>query len=268
MFANHIEIEKRMYHIENEIAKIDSREEEWPSGELICAKNDKHYKWYLHHKGKTVYLPKKEEQLARSLALKKYCYLHRQELQEELEACRNYIRRSDCKNTQIQKMLDNIEYERLLGEQLREIKGKQYECINNELKNWENADYERNKNHPEKLIVKATNGKFVRSKSEAIIDKTLSVCGIPFRYEEKVILGGIALYPDFTIRHPRTGQVYYWEHMGMMDHSEYVDHACQKIKIYCENGIIPTVNLILTFETKEYPLGIDYVESIVREYFM
>jgi hypothetical protein len=76
------------------------------------------------------------------------------------------------------------------------------------------------------------------------------------------------LYPDFTTRHPKTGQVYYWEHFGLMDQPEYINRACQKIKMYCENGIIPGINLILTYETKENPLSIDQVEKIVKEYFL
>ena len=38
--------------------------------------------------------------------------------------------------------------------------------------------------------------------------------------------------------------------------------------MYCENGIIPGINLILTYETKENPLSIDQVEKIVKEYFL
>ena len=73
---------------------------------------------------------------------------------------------------------------------------------------------------------------------------------------------------DFTIRHPLTGKLYYWEHFGMMDNPEYVSHACQKIKLYCDCGFIPSINLLLTFETRECPLGIDPIEKIMREYFL
>lgn len=268
MFANYTEIQKRMNHIEAEIAQIDSREKEWPLGELICAKNDKHYKWYLHHEGRSVYLPKSEEPLARKLAFKKFCYLQKQELQAELEACQNYLRQADRRKNRAQKLLVHTEYERLMSEQLAEINRAQSGCADNELEKWVGLEYEKNKSHPEHLIVKGTQGKFVRSKSEAIIDKALFIHGIPFHYEEKLILGENIIYPDFTIRHQKTGQFYYWEHMGMMDNSDYINHACQKIRIYCENGIIPTVNLILTCETKDHPLDMDYVETIIREYFL
>ena len=43
--------------------------------------------------------------------------------------------------------------------------------------------------------------KMLRSKSEAIIDRMLYQNKIPFHYEEKLVLDGIILYPDFVIRH-------------------------------------------------------------------
>ena len=102
---------------------------------------------------------------------------------------------------------------------------------------------------------------------EAIIDRMLFQNKIPFHYEEKLVLDGIILYPDFVIRHPITGQYFYWEHLGMMDNPDYCKHACDKIKLYCQHGIIPSVNLILTYETKQYPLSADKVERILQEYF-
>ena len=87
-------------------------------------------------------------------------------------------------------------------------------------------------------------------------------------YEEKIVLEGTILYPDFTIRHPKTGEFFYWEHFGMMDNAEYINHACKKFKIYCENGIIPSVSLILSYETQEHPFSINEAERIVTQYFL
>ena len=91
---------------------------------------------------------------------------------------------------------------------------------------------------------------------------------IPFRYEEKIVLDGMAFYPDFVIRHPTTGEYFYWEHFGMMDEEDYIEHACNKIKLYCKNGIIPTINLIITYESKNHPLSVEEVEGIVQKYFL
>ena len=91
---------------------------------------------------------------------------------------------------------------------------------------------------------------------------------IPFRYEDKLLLDGIEVYPDFTVRHPVTGKITYWEHFGLMDDDVYRKNACSKIQLYCDNGIIPSVNLITTYETKQHPLDIDHVEAIIKEYFL
>ena len=260
MFANYWDIQKRIKYIKEELSHIEDREKGMPAGELIVAKNNKNYKWYFHNQGSTTYLPKKEMELARKLTLKKYYQVRKEELQRELRACQIYIQKAERKKDQVEHMLNNAEYERLLGGQRHSVK--------KELESWSNENYEKNSSHPENLIVKGTQGKFLRSKSEAIIDRTLYTNGIPFRYEEKLVLENTFLYPDFTIRHPKTGRIYYWEHFGLMDQSDYINRACQKIKLYCDNGIIPGISLILTYETREHPLAIDQVEKIVKEYFL
>ena len=260
MFVNYEKIKSRVRHIEDELKQLEKREIEWPQGELICAKNGKNCKWYLKRNNRTVYLPKKERELAQKLARKKYCLLRTRELKSELAACRAYMKKAEKAVNFVEKKIENTEYEKLLGGWL---------CsVNKELEEWKKESYEKNEAHLENLNIKGTGGKYLRSKSEAMIDKILNNVGVPFRYEEKLVLGDAVFYPDFTIKHPRTGKIYYWEHFGMMDNSEYVNRACQKIKIYCNCGIIPSVNLILTYETKEHPFDMDSVEQIVREYFL
>ena len=80
-------------------------------------------------------------------------------------------------------------------------------------------------------------------------------------------LGRRTYYPDFTIKHPRTGKIYYWEHFGMMDDEEYIKKACSKLQVYALNGIVPSVNLIMTFETSENPLGAEEVMELIEKYF-
>ena len=260
MYANYLEIAKRIKQIEEELKRLEGIDAKWPQGELICAKNSKHYKWYLRKDNKKVYLPKKEKQLAQKLILKKYYRLRKKDLERELTACHAYAHKAERDGSLVEKMMSNAEYERLLGGRFR--------LIDRELENWMSSVYERNTGHPETLNIKGTQGKLLRSKSEAIIDKTLFTFGIPFRYEDKLTLGNMIFHPDFTIRHPQTGKFYYWEHFGKMDDTDYVNHICQKVKTYCSYGIIPSVNLILTYETKECPLGIDWVEKTVKDYFL
>lgn len=233
---------------------------ELPAGELICTRNSGRYKWYLKNRKQSIYLPKRERKLAQELAQKKYHQLRRTDLKRELSACQKYIHMAETNENLSEKIMKHAEYERLLG--------GQYEQISKELEGWMKEKFEKNTGYPENLIVKGTQGKMLRSKSEAIIDKMLYSAGIPFRYEDKLVFENMVLYPDFTIRHPLTGEFFYWEHFGLMDDYDYVNRACQKIKIYCDNGIIPSVNLILTYETKDHPLPIDQVEMLIKDYFM
>ena len=131
-----------------------------------------------------------------------------------------------------------------------------------------NSSYQKNPNYPEQLIHKSISGNLVRSKSEAFIDMVLHINKIPFRYECALQLDEITIYPDFTIRHPVTGETYYWEHFGLMDQTSYIQKTFSKLELYASHGIIPSVNLLTTYETKENPLSMDMLEKIVHHYFL
>ena len=261
MFHDYDAIKARIAKIKVELKELEVLQRQLPEGDLICAKNETRYKWYLRNQGKSQYLPRKKMEFAEKLALKKFYESKQKDLQSELQACEAYNRVAlSTEANRAEKVLLHPEYKRLLA--------GEFTPRSKELEEWGNADYERCQNYPEKLLIKGTQGKMLRSKSEAMIDRVLFAEGIPFRYEEKIVLGGTILYPDFIIRHPKTGDFFYWEHFGMMDNAEYINHACKKIKIYCENGIIPSVNLILSYETQEHPFSINEVERIVKQYFM
>ena len=122
--------------------------------------------------------------------------------------------------------------------------------------------------YPEHLKHKASSGNMVRSKSEVLIDHILTTNKIPFRYECALELDGTILYPDFTILHPRTNKIYYWEHFGMMDKEFYNKNVGSKLQTYISHGIIPSIDLITTYETDIHPLDISGLEMIVQEYFL
>ena len=91
---------------------------------------------------------------------------------------------------------------------------------------------------------------------------------IPFRYECELVLGKDTYYPDFTIRHPRTGEVFYWEHFGCMDDPKYRRKCYNKLQRYGDYGIIPTINLIATYENGNHPLTLADIEKMIQEYFL
>ena len=254
-----MEMKRKIEKISKELETIYALEKKFPKGELSCRQNEKRFKWYVKYKEKTTYLPKSKKELAEMLALKKYYAYRKQELEGELAVCRAYIRKMQPLESKTEELLVHPEFGKLLG--------RYFMPIQEELIKWQNAPYEQCKKHEENLTIKGTKGRMLRSKSEAIIDMMLYKNGIPFRYEEKLVLDGITIYPDVVIRHPKTGVFYYWEHFGMMDNREYRNSACKKIRLYCDNGIIPSINLITTFETADHPLDVDRVEKIIKEFF-
>ena len=90
---------------------------------------------------------------------------------------------------------------------------------------------------------------------------------VPFRYECALQLGETIIYPDFTIKHPKTGQIYYWEHFGRMDDPAYYHKPFHKLQLYTMHEIVPSIQLITTYETKKHPLSIEEVDDIIRKNF-
>ena len=137
-----------------------------------------------------------------------------------------------------------------------------------ELQKWMTQPYESNPAYPEQRIHKTSAGIFVRSKSEALITMLLYMNKIPFRYECALSLGNVTVYPDFTIRHPHTGQFFYWEHFGMMDNPAYAKSAFSKLQLYTEHEIVPSIQLLTTYETNEHPLDSAAAENLIKLYFL
>lgn len=133
---------------------------------------------------------------------------------------------------------------------------------------WQQLDYKTNPSHPEQLIVRSELGIKFRSKSEAAIAVMLHNYSIPFRYEAELELKEYTLYPDFTILHPVTEKIVYWEHFGLMDDPHYRDNCFSKLRTYSNNDIMPSKNLITTFEYKSKPLDYIQIEQIIKDYFV
>lgn len=193
------------------------------------------------------------------MALKKYLNLQLQELKQEKLAIDFYLRHHDTSPSPSGQLLEHPEYHNLLAS---------YLSPTDELTEWAKATYPNNPLYPERLIHKTVSGHLVRSKSETIIDMILYTNQIPFRYECALQLGDTIIYPDFTIMHPVTGKLFYWEHFGLMDEPEYLQKTQFKLNNYIYHGIIPSIQLITTFETRDNPLDPELVESLVKHYFL
>ena len=256
----HDKLQRKKQELEKRINSLEKRLKTLPDGKLICAGNGGYCKWYRSDGKTNSYIPKKNRQLAEQLAVKKYLILLEEDLQQERKAIDSILKFQKSDFGQAEQLLtEPSEYQKLLS--------PFFKPISEELLDWQNSPFTQSKEYPEQLTIKACSGNLVRSKSEALIDMFLFKNKIPFRYECELYLGNQIVYPDFTIRHPKTGKVYYWEHFGMMDDKAYVKKTCKKIYSYSTHGIIPSVQLITTYETKENPLLIETVEEILEHYF-
>lgn len=240
--------------LEDEIKSLQEKLKKYPEGKFYCTRDKNHYKWY-HSIGSTqTYIPKRNRQFAITLAEKKYLSLKLKELIHEKHAIDFYLRHHSEKTAE-QWFANQPEYHSLLSSFFQPKS------------DWMKSPFKTNPKHPEHRIHKSISGNVVRSKSEALIDIALYVKGIPFRYECALQLGESTVYPDFTILHPITNKIYYWEHFGKMDSPTYAQNCMYKLQAYTSHGILPGINLITTYESKEKPLTSETIERIILEFF-
>ncbi len=62
---------------------------------------------------------------------------------------------------------------------------------------------------------------------------------------------GKMLRPDFKVVDGDTGDVWYWEHCGMMIDPRYRKRWEAKKKFYEKNGIVECKNLIVTYDDEK-----------------
>lgn len=245
----------------NQITKIEEKLNGMPEGKLLFSRSQNNTKWYVSDGHKKVYLPKRNRDIAEQLAAKKYLMSELEYLRKEKRALESYLRHSPEKSEYAEQLFEqDSDFSELLKPYLKARKAEHVA--------WMEAVYEKNMKYPENLIHKTSSGIFVRSKSEAMIELFLHTNQIPFRYESALMMNQVTLYPDFTIMHPKTGKIYYWEHFGRMDDMGYVRGVSSKIQLYASAGIVPSIHLITTYETKMNPLAYDEVVRVGSQYFL
>lgn len=118
----------------------------------------------------------------------------------------------------------------------------------------------------ENLVYKTEKGEMVRSKSEMIIANMLFENHVPYTYEKEMDVGGYRKIPDFTIEDEESGDIWYWEHCGMMNVDSYRKRWKAKEKLYAENRIVEGKNLIVS-EEDDNGFDSSEVKKIIEKYF-
>ena len=132
---------------------------------------------------------------------------------------------------------------------------------------WVSQKYSGLQFNQDAAVFLTESGEKVRSKSEKMIADKLALLGIPYRYECPLKLNNTTVYPDFTLLNVKTRKVVYYEHFGMMDDPVYCNRAIKKMHDYQMNGLSFDTNLIVTFETKSFPLDLRVVEKMIKNAF-
>ena len=137
------------------------------------------------------------------------------------------------------------------------------------LKQWTERPCSKSDYRPEELVHRTNGGEYVRSKSEALIANRLRERGIPYKYECRLVLPDSTWeWPDFTILNVRRQEELYYEHLGRLDESRYVNRNLKKIKDYQRNDIILGERLFVTFETEMRPFDIRDLDVLINKFFL
>lgn len=257
------DLQRQKTDLERIIKESERRMKTAPEGSVYTMKHGKKYQFYVREKPsdrKGTYLHPSEHKKAVALIQKKYDRQVIAEAQKQLKVINRFL---DGYEPDILKEVYRSQSEiRRANIIPAEIPDEEYAAA------WQAVEYEH-KSFAEDMPEHFTNrGERVRSKSEVLIANMLDQAGIPYRYECPVVLSGITFFPDFTALRTSDRQIYYWEHLGMMDDPEYCCDNLQKIRIYERNGIIPGVNLICTMETIQMPLNVTVINRMIEAYFM
>lgn len=243
---------QKLISLNTEIAK-------YPEGTLTTNKNGDYHKYYVLKNGKRKYISKDDNKLIEELAKKKYLMAEVKDLQNEINAINAYL--NNYQEERYTKKL--ISKEDGVSEILKPlIMSKEQQLLK-----WETEEYPSFSGFPQGLIHQGPFGKKYRSKTEANIAFLLVKHHVPQRYEWERMING-TLYPiDFTTKHPKDGRLIFWEHFGRMDDASYCMKIGTKLRDFESAGIFPGINLIMTFESKRFPMNINQLEEIVEAWY-
>ena len=129
-----------------------------------------------------------------------------------------------------------------------------FEDFNNaryeEVKRWANADYEVNPAPFPNSEIYTQDGLRVRSKGECIHANIYSSCGIPFRFDSRMVFtdstGEMKVYyPDFVIQ-CLNRKLIIIEHLGRLFDKKYALKFGEKCHCYLNAGFVLGVNFFVT----------------------
>ena len=246
------ELEKRKRRLEVLIPKLEAWLKECPNWSLRISKGS----YYVVKKKKdTTGIKTNDMNVVRTLATRQYY--------------RKVLKLAQVELKQIDKLLETKQISTVFSD-LREERKKLVQpletTVSERVANWLAQKDVRLPIKNGQYGVKTKRGDFVRSKAEMRIADALYESSIPYKMDvEFAVDNFISYWVDFQIINPNTGEIFYWEHLGMMDKPEYVSKNIKKLDYYASNGLYPGNNLILTFENNEYKLDEKHIHRIIND---
>lgn len=256
----------RQQFLENLIRQKTKSLQNVPEGRLRGIAHGKGYQYFWRKKTSDragTYIKASEKELAYRLGQKEYD--------------RRILRSSEAESRLIAKLLSYYQNEKnILPEEIYDrmspwLAAIVMPCIeptDQFVKRWQEQTYSEMPSYskPEGFISERQEN--MRSKSELLIGNALYKHNIPYHYEKPLKLKGTTLFPDFTTLDRRTRKEIIWEHFGMLDNSEYLENAINKLITYAQNGYYPGNGLIITFETRQHPLSTQMIEAMIKKYYL
>ncbi|MCR5118939.1 MAG: hypothetical protein K6B44_04885 [Lachnospiraceae bacterium] len=235
----------------------------FPEGRLRISHNGRYIHYYHVLPGEDKsgkYITDKKSEIVKKLAQKNYTKKFLSTAEKELSRLEHSI-----------SLLVNTDADRpyqLLPDKRKELVEPYLMTDELYAAQWEKEEFKASTFMPEGKIFETRKGEKVRSKSEAIIADMLFELGIPYRYEQLLMLKDKKVrYPDFTLLKVKSREVIYLEHFGLLDDEEYRNGCMNKLREYMSSGIYPGKNLMVTFESSDNPLDIGAIRKMFRELF-
>ncbi len=133
--------------------------------------------------------------------------------------------------------------------------------------NWYENHKGNSNTFPIDVNIYTEKGEQVRSKSEKILADLFNKHNIPYVYEPKIALtNGHMAYPDFAVLNIKERKTVYWEHLGLVDQTEYAMRNLNKISEYESTGIELGDNLIITMESSKKGFDTRSVEKKIEKF--
>lgn len=246
--------------LKTEAENAEVRMQKLPNGELKKYKNGEYHKYFWKLPDRPlVYLPTSKHRWIEPLAENTYWQKYAAFLEDSRNFLQDFLKRHASWLEQKGMLYNDFNFlENCLS---------QPSALDRELELWENAPFDQCPYYPEQKRVEGAKGIMMRSKGEGGISYGLLNDGERFHYEQLWKFPECDIYPDFTIRHPKTGEFIIWEHFGLMDKPSYVQDTICKLKVYEANGFCPGSNLIVTFEDRNHPLSQRRIMNEIEYFF-